>query len=122
MVMSDRDQYFANIRKNYLQERATEVGKASTKLQIVAARLDDKLIQFEKFMEDDDFIKSSEFKSFLYKLKHNELTLSLMLGEDPKKTKELVEKLLDYDPDNETMTPTEGRELVQRSDMILVPG
>ena len=57
------------IRKNYLHQRATKVGKASTNLQIVASRLDDRLIQAESFMEDDDFIKSSEFKSFLYKIK-----------------------------------------------------
>ena len=73
-------------------------------------------------MGDDDFIKSLEFQSFLYKVKHNEITLSLMPGEDPKKTKKLVDKLLDYDPDNKTMTPIEARELVQRSGMILVPG
>ena len=43
-----------------------------------------------------------------------------MLGEDTKKTKELVDKLLAYDLDSETMTPTEAKELVQRSGMILV--
>ena len=72
-------------------------------------------------MEDDDFIKSSEFKSFLYKIKQNELTLSLMPGEDPEKNHELVEKLLAYDPESETMTPAEARELVHISGMILIP-
>ena len=44
MVMPGNDQYFADMRKNYLHERATEVGKASIELQIVASRLDDRLI------------------------------------------------------------------------------
>ena len=43
-----------------------------------------------------------------------------MSGEDPKKNKELVEKLLAYDPESETMTPAEARELVHRSGMILI--
>ena len=58
------DEYFSDIRKNYLHQRAVEAGKASSDLQIAASRLDDRLIQSENFMEDDDFIKSSEFKSF----------------------------------------------------------
>ena len=48
--------------------------------------------------------------------------MSLMPGEYPKKTKELVNKLLAYDLDSQTMTPIEARELVHRGDMILVPG
>ena len=47
------------MRQNYLHEREIEARKASIELQIVASRLDDRLIQFEKFMEDDDFIISS---------------------------------------------------------------
>ena len=121
-VIAGNDQYFVDNRKNYLQEREIEVGRASTNLQIAASRLDDRLIQSDKFTEDDDFIKSSEFKSFLYRVKKNELTLSLMPGEDLEKNKELVDKLLAYDPDSETMTLAEARELVHRSVMILVPG
>lgn len=44
-----------------------------------------------------------------------------MLGEDPEKNKELVEKLLSYNPESETMTPAKARELVHRSGMILIP-
>ena len=42
-----------------------------------------------------------------------------MPGEDPKKNKELVHKLLSYDLDSETMTPTEARDLVHRNGMIV---
>lgn len=31
--------------------------------------LDDRIIQAQEFMKDDDFVKTEEFKSFLYKLK-----------------------------------------------------
>ena len=48
-------------------------------------------------------------KSFLYKVKQNEFSLSLKLGEEEEKTKELVENLLAYDLDSETMTIEEAR-------------
>ena len=98
------------------------IEKSSTNLQLATTRLDDRVIQSQKFLEDDKFIKSSEFKIFLYKVKQNELTLSLKVGEDEEKTKELVEKLLAYDLDSETMTPVKARELVERSGMIIVHG
>ena len=44
-----------------------------------------------------------------------------MQGEDPEKNKELVDKLLAYDPERETMTLAKARELVHRSGMILIP-
>ena len=47
--------------------------------------------------------------------------MRIMLGEDLEKTKELVDKLLAYDPNSKTMAPAEAKELVQRSGMILVP-
>ena len=120
-VMPLNDQYFAGIKKNYLHQRETQAGRASNDLQIAASRLDDRLIQSKKFMEDDDFIKSSEFKSFFYKIKQNELTLSLFPREDPEKNREMVDKLLAYDLESETMTPAEARQLVHRSGMILIP-
>ena len=91
-------------------------------MQIAASKLDDKVIQSKKFMEDDDFIKLSKFTFFLYKVKQNQITLNLMPREGLEKTKELEKKLLAYDLDSEIMTPTEARELVQRSGMILVLG
>ena len=50
------------------------------------------------------------------------LYLSIKLGEDEEKTKELVEKLLTYDPDSERLTLVEARELGERSGMIIVLG
>ena len=46
----------------------------------------------------------------------------LKLGEDEEKSKELVEKLLAYDPNSETITPPEARELVERNGIIIVSG
>ena len=48
--------------------------------------------------------------------------MSIKLGENEEKIKELVEKLQAYDPDSVSMTPTEVRELVERSGMIIVLG
>ena len=81
-TMPGKDQYFVDIRKNHLQKRVIEARKSSTNLQIVAYRLDDRVIQSQKNLEDDEFIKSLEFKSFLYKVKQNELTLKLNPRED----------------------------------------
>ena len=91
-------------------------------LQLRARRLDDRVIQSQKFLEDDEFIKSFEFKRFLYKVKQNELTLNIKPREDQEKTKELVERLLAYDLDSEIVTPTKARDLVERSGMLIVPG
>ena len=108
-TIPSNDQYFSNIKKNYLQDRVTKAGKSSTNLQIVTSRLDGRVIQSQKFTKNDDFIKSLEFKSFLYKVKQNELTLSLKPSEDAEKPKELVEKLLACDLDSQTMAPTKAR-------------
>ena len=45
--------------------------------------LDERIIQDQEFMRDDDFMNSKEFKSFLFKIKQNELTLQLYPGDSP---------------------------------------
>lgn len=109
------------MRQNYLQEKVIAAEKSLTDLQLTTARLDDRIIQARKFIEDDEFIKTAEFKSFLYKVRQNELTLALKPRESKEKTRELVEKLLAYDPESEEMTPTEARDFVQTSGMFLIP-
>ena len=44
--------------------------------------------------------------------------MSIKVGKDEEKMKELVKKLVAYDLDSESMTPVEARELVERSGMI----
>lgn len=95
--------------------------KSFSDLETTEARLDDRVIQSKQFMEDDDFIKSPEFKGLLYKIKQNELTLSLRLEDDKEKTREMVRKLIEYDPESEEMSTSKVRELVQRSGMNLTP-
>lgn len=46
----------------------------------------------------------------------------MKLDESAEKRKELVEKLHAYDPKSEIMTLEEARDLVQRNEMLLVPG
>lgn len=50
-------------------------------LELVVARLDDRIIQAQQFIEDDEFIESAEFKSFLYKVKQSELEMKMKLVE-----------------------------------------
>lgn len=68
-----------------------------------------------------DFIKSEEFKSFWYKLNQNELSLHVKHGDTDEKVIEMVQKLQAYDPNSESLTIEEARELVQRSGMIVFP-
>ena len=91
-------------------------------MELAIARLDDRIIQAQKFLEDDEFIKSNEFKSFLYKIKQSELVLKMKLDESNEQRMELIENLQAYDPKSEVTTLEEARDLVQRSGMLLVPG
>lgn len=68
-ILPSKNRYFSNLRKIYIQDRIKLAKNTLTDLELVAARLDDKIIQAQKFMEDDDFIKSAKFKNFLYKIK-----------------------------------------------------
>lgn len=96
--------------------------KLLTRLELIEARLDVRIIQSQRFMEDDDFITSSAFKGFLYKVKHKKLALTIKEREDRENTRELVRRLFDYDPESEEMKVVEARKLVQRSGMILTLG
>ena len=73
-------------------------------------------------MKDDDFIKSEEFKKIPYKIKQNELSFHVKLGDTNEKVSKMVQKLQAYDPNSESLTIEEARELVQRSGMIVFPG
>ena len=81
--------------------------------------IDERIIQSQEFMKDDDFISFEEFKYFLFKIKKNELTLQLKLGASEEKVAELVQKLQEYDPNNQILTIDEARELVKRSEILL---
>ena len=43
-------------------------------------------------------------------------------GDTQEKVVEMIQRLQEYDPTSETLTPEEGRELVRRSGMLLFPG
>ena len=43
-------------------------------------------------------------------------------GDTQEKVAKMVQRLQEYDPASETLTPEEGRELVRRSGMLLFPG
>ena len=52
---------------------------------------DDRIIEAHEFMNDDNFIKYDEFKSFLFKIKQNELALKMKLGDSDKVVARLVQ-------------------------------
>ena len=83
--------------------------------------LDDRIIQAHNFVNDDTFIKTKEFKEFLFKVKQNELSLQMTPGDTEEKVTEMIQRLQEYDPTSETLTPKEGKELVRRSGMLLFP-
>ena len=63
-ILPGNSQYFADLRQNYIQTRTEAAENSLTDLELAAARLDDRIIQAQQFLEDDEFIKSNEFKSF----------------------------------------------------------
>ena len=67
--------------------------------------LDDRIIQAHDFLKDDAFIKIEEFKNFLFKVKQNELSLQMALEDTQEKVAEMVQKLKEYDPTSQTLTP-----------------
>ena len=62
-ILPRNSQYFADMRQNYLQTRVDAAEKNLIDLELAATRLDDRIIQAQQFLEDDEFIKSNEFKS-----------------------------------------------------------
>ena len=52
--------------------------------------LDDRIIQAHNFVNDDAFIKIEEFKEFLFKVKHNELSLQMTLGDTEEKVAKMA--------------------------------
>ena len=70
-------------------------------------------------MRDDEFINLEEFKLFLFKIKHNELTLQMQPSDLVEKVAKLVQKIKEYEPRSETPIVNKVREFLQRSSMLL---
>ena len=83
----------ADLRQSYIQTRTEAAEGSLTELELAAARLDDRIIQAQQFFEDDEFIKSNEFKSFLYNIKESELVRQMKPDELEERRMELIEKL-----------------------------
>lgn len=120
-VLPKGTRYFDDAKKKFLIDQATEEERRPNSLELQSMMLDERIIQAQQFMKDDDFIKSEEFKSFMYKLKQNELSLHVKPRDTDEKVTEMVQKLQAYDPNSESLTIEEARELVQRSGVIVFP-
>lgn len=79
--MPGKNQYFFVLRQNYIKDRVNALKNTLIGLEIATTRLDDRIIQPQNFIEDDEFIKSTELKSFLYKIKQSEMVLKMNSGE-----------------------------------------
>ena len=69
--------------------QASKNEQAPSDLETTAKMLDDRIIQAQEF-GDDDFVNSKEFKLFLFKLKKNQISLTLQLGYSEEKIIEVV--------------------------------
>lgn len=67
--------YFNDIRHNFLIKQANKNERIPNKLKFEAIMIDYRIIQAQEFMKDDEFISSDKLKSFLFKIKKNELSL-----------------------------------------------
>lgn len=67
--------YFDDIKHNFLIKQSNKNEWNPNKLELKARMLDERIIQAQDIMKDEDFINSEEFKSFLFNIKQNKLTL-----------------------------------------------
>lgn len=91
-------------------------------LVVLNAEIDERMIEHTSFVSDDQFIKSKEFKSFLYHFKGKKLR-EAMPNITPENEEEILQKLkANIDVEMETMIPQRGRQLLVEAGIILFPG
>lgn len=97
--------------------------EAQDKLTIALnAEIDERMIENVSFVSDDQFIKSKEFKSFLYHLKGKKLREAVP-NITPENEAEMKKRLKeDIDAEVETMTPQKGRQVLVEAGIIVFPG
>ena len=66
------------------------IERVPNKVKFEARMIDDRIIQAQKFMKDDDLIDYENFKYFLFKIKLNEMSLELQPRDSEEKVVELV--------------------------------
>lgn len=101
------------------EEEPNENEQIVTKMEIHS---DSRLEEHSTFVADDAFVKSKEFKSFLYNFKGKRLRESIP-HITPKNEAELLKRLKeDIEAELVTMTPQKGRQLLEKVGVILFPG
>ena len=79
-----------------MQEEPGQVSAEESSMQKIereARMLDDKVIHTQDFIKEDAFIRTEEFKNFLFKVKQNELSLQMAPGDTEEKVAKIVQKL-----------------------------
>lgn len=86
---------------------------------------DERIINSLRFMEDDDFIHAREFKDFWIKMKMKQfddrLKINLIRVDDLKHAEVQAQTMEELNIDNVNITPKEARELVSKSNMLIIP-
>ena len=86
-ILRRGSQCFDNIRHNFLIKQVSQHEQIPNKIELLIRMLDERIVQAQ------EFINLEELKSFLFKVKQNELILQLQLGDSLDKIVELVQKL-----------------------------
>ena len=111
-ILSRNSQYFYNVRRSNLMAQANEDDKRAKKLELHTQMIDDRTIEANEFINNENFIKIEEFKSFFFKLKQTKLSLQMKLGDSNEIEANMVKKLQEYDPASKNIIIEEARELI----------
>jgi len=76
----------------------------------------------KKFVSDNDFVKTPEFKAFLYEYKGKQTRENIKHATPESETEAFKELQTDTDKDMETITFQRGRELLEEVGVMLVSG
>lgn len=68
-MMARGRKYFDDISNNFLIKQSNKIERVPNKVKFEARMIDDRIIQAQKFMKDDDLIDYENFKYFLFKIK-----------------------------------------------------
>lgn len=80
------------------------------------------MLHQQKFLSDDSFVKTEEFKDFLRWHKTEQTRSQLIADGKETITNEALVALQSYDPENEDISPEEAKKMVLGSGILLAEG
>src|SRR5271156_3284677 len=114
--------YDHNLRKEIRQGKK-QMPDPEDKVEIpLRSCVDERLLNQQKFLNDDNFVKKEEFKDFLRWHKVEQLKSQLLVDGKETITNDALVALQTYDPEIEDITPEDARKLVLGSGILLAEG